>query len=264
MPDLLYEVADNIATITLNRPDRMNAISRPMLAELAERLVEANRSQDVRVILVTGSGRGFCAGLDLQDATSGTGIGSSPSEKAAYRLFDLRNAPPTVLHNCDKPIVCAINGGAAGYGMDLALGCDIRLMAEEAKMSAAFTKRGVVPESGGTWLLPRIVGWSVAAEIFFTGRKLDAKQCLDYGIVNEILPADELMPAARALAEEIAANAPLAVQATKRMMRMAMSESFESNVDHVLLQLMPLFQSDDFQEGIKSFMEKREAVFEGR
>lgn len=264
MPDLLYEVDNHVATITLNRPDRMNAISRPMLAELAERLVEANAAKDVRVILITGAGRGFCAGLDLQDATSGTGIGSEQSKKAAYSLFDLRNAPPTVLHNVDKPIVCAINGGAAGYGMDLALGCDIRLMAEEAKMSAAFTKRGVVPESGGTWLLPRIVGWSVAAEIFFTGRKLEAKQCLDYGIVNEILPAEELMPAARALADEIAANAPLAVQATKRMMRMAMSESFESNVDHVLLQLMPLFQSEDFQEGIKSFMEKREAVFQGR
>ena len=175
MPDLLFEIEDHIATITLNRPDRMNAISRPMLDELAERLVQCNHDQNVRVVLITGAGRGFCAGLDLQDATSGTGIGSSQSKKTAYRLFDLRNAPPTVLHNMDKPTICAINGGAAGYGMDLALGCDIRLMAEEAKMSAAFTKRGVVPESGGTWLLPRIVGWSVAAEIFFTGRKLDAK-----------------------------------------------------------------------------------------
>jgi enoyl-CoA hydratase/carnithine racemase len=264
MPDLLFEIEDHIATITLNRPDRMNAISRPMLDELAERLVQCNHDQNVRVVLITGAGRGFCAGLDLQDATSGTGIGSSQSKKAAYRLFDLRNAPPTVLHNMDKPTICAINGGAAGYGMDLALGCDIRLMAEEAKMSAAFTKRGVVPESGGTWLLPRIVGWSVAAEIFFTGRKLDAKQCLDYGIVNEILPKEDLLDTARGIAAEIAANAPLAVQATKRMMRMAMSESFESNVDHVLLQLMPLFSSEDFQEGIQSFLEKRQAVFHGR
>ena len=264
MPDLLFEIEDHIATITLNRPDRMNAISRPMLDELAERLVQCNHDQTVRVVLITGAGRGFCAGLDLQDATSGTGIGSSQSKKAAYRLFDLRNAPPTVLHNMDKPTICAINGGAAGYGMDLALGCDIRLMAEEAKMSAAFTKRGVVPESGGTWLLPRIVGWSVAAEIFFTGRKLDAKQCLDYGIVNEILPKEDLLDTARGIAAEIAANAPLAVQATKRMMRMAMSESFESNVDHVLLQLMPLFSSEDFQEGIQSFLEKRQAVFHGR
>ncbi len=264
MSDLLFEVEDHIATITLNRPDRLNAISRPMLKQLSQRLVECNADDSVRVVLITGAGRGFCAGLDLQDAASGTGIGSEQSAKAAYRLFDLRNAPPTVLHDCDKPTICAINGGAAGYGMDLALGCDIRLMSTEARMSAAFTRRGVVPESGGTWLLPRIVGWAVAAEIFFTGRKLTAEQCLGYGIVNAVVAPEKLLDEARAMAAEIAANAPLAVQATKRMMRMGMNESFESNVDHVLLQLLPLFQSEDFQEGIRSFLEKREAKFSGR
>jgi enoyl-CoA hydratase/carnithine racemase len=169
-----------------------------------------------------------------------------------------------VLHNVEKPVICALNGGAAGYGMDLALGCDIRIAADNAKMSAAFTKRGVIPESGGTWLLPRIVGWSCAAEIMFTGRKLSAEQCLEYGIVNQVVPADQLMDTAMELAREIAGNAPLAVQATKRMMRMAQVESFEANIHHVFLQLLPLFKSKDFVEGFSAFLEKREPEFHGR
>jgi len=262
MEEVLCEIEDHVATITLNRPDRLNAISYAMLDGLGKLLVSCNEDRDVRVVLLTGAGRGFCAGLDLQDATKGDGIGSGKG--GGYRMFDLRNSPPTVLHNMDKPVVCAINGGAAGYGMDIALGCDIRLMADSAKMSAAFTKRGIVPESGGTWLLPRIVGSARASEILFTGRKLTAAQCLDYGIVNQVLPAAELAETARAMAVEIAGNAPLAIQATKRMMRLAADETFEAHVNHVLLQLMPLFQTKDFQEGMASFLEKRPPKFEGR
>src|SRR5262249_44176755 len=144
-----------IATLTLNRPERMNAISGPMLAALSERLIEANADRDVRVIVITGAGRGFCAGLDLSDASSGSGIGGGGAPLPA--TLDLRTAPPTVLHSLDKPVIAALNGGAAGYGMDLALGCDIRIAGKRAKLAAAFTKRGVLPESGGTWLLPRLV-----------------------------------------------------------------------------------------------------------
>ena len=117
------------------------------------------------------------AGLDLKDATAGTGIGAAGNPGMPVKL-DLRSAPPTVLHGLDTPTICALNGGAAGYGMDLALGCDIRIAAESAKLAAAFTRRGVLPESGGTWLLPRLVGWAKAAEIIFTGRTLSAEQCL--------------------------------------------------------------------------------------
>jgi enoyl-CoA hydratase/carnithine racemase len=266
MGHVLTEKKDDIGTITLNRPERMNAISGEMIESLSEVLLEMDRDRDVRVIILTGSGRGFCAGLDLQDQLDGKGFGDGVEGGglgAAMTTIDLRTAPPTVLHGVEKPVICALNGGAAGYGMDLALGCDIRIASDTAKMSAAFTKRGVIPESGGTWLLPRIVGWSVAAEIMFTGRKLDAQQCLAYGIVNQVVPADELMDAARALAAEIAGNAPLAVQATKRMMRMAQVESFEANVHHVFLQLVPLFRSKDFVEGFTSFLEKREPKFRG-
>lgn len=267
MPDLLVEKKDHVGIVTLNRPERMNAISGQMLAAFSESLIAFERDDDVRVIVITGAGRGFCAGLDLQDQAAGKGFDGESSGGGVGQgatTIDLRDAPPTVLHGLDKPTICALNGGAAGYGMDLALGCDIRIAADTAKMSAAFTKRGVIPESGGTWLLPRIVGWSLASEIMFTGRKLSAEQCLEYGIVNAVVPAHELMDAAMKLAREIAANAPLAVQATKRMMRMAQVESFEANIHHVFMQLIPLFRTKDFAEGVASFLEKRDPNFQGK
>ena len=256
MSELLYDVSDHIATLTFNRPDQMNTISGPMLFELSKRLIEADRDPEVRVIVLTGNGRAFCAGLDIAGAVVGGGlgnVGASPGE------FDLRDAPPIVLHSVDTPTVCSLNGGAAGYGMDIALGCDIRIAAESSKLAAAFTKRGILPESGGTWLLPRMVGYAKAAEIAFTGRTLMAKECLELGLVNQVVPDTQLPDATRVLALEIAANAPLAVRATKRMMRMAETETFEQNVHHVFLQLLPLFRSEDFKEGMASFLEKRPA-----
>jgi enoyl-CoA hydratase/carnithine racemase len=264
MGELLVEKDEGVAIVTLNRPERMNAITFQMLDGFAKAIVELDRDPDVRAIVITGAGRGFCAGLDLQDQASGQGLGQGSGIGATAQKFDLREAPPIVLNECDKPTICALNGGAAGYGMDLALGCDIRIASDVAKLAPAFTRRGVLPESGGTWLLPRIVGWSKAAEIMFTGETLDAQACLDAGLVSRVVPADDLMPAALELARKIAANAPLAVQATKRMMRMGQNETFEANVHHVFLQLLPLFRSKDFKEGMMSFLEKREPKFEGR
>jgi enoyl-CoA hydratase/carnithine racemase len=260
--DVLYEVADGVATLTLNRPERMNTISGPMLDRLTELLVQANGDPAVRVVVLTGTGRAFCAGLDLNSATKGEGIGSSAGVSPA--TIDLRNTPPTVLFAMDKPTICALNGSAAGYGMDMAIGCDIRIMAEGAKLAAAFVKRGVVPESGGTWLLPRLLGWAKAAELVFTGRTLTAQDSLDLGLANQVVPDGEVAAAAQAMAREIAANAPLAVQASKRMMRMGLDETFETHVQHVYLQLLPLFRTADFQEGMRSFLEKRPAAFTGR
>ncbi|MDZ7670974.1 MAG: enoyl-CoA hydratase-related protein [Gammaproteobacteria bacterium] len=259
--EVLYRVADHVATITLNRPEQQNTISGPMLNALSERLLEANADPEVRAMVITGSGRFFCAGLDLR----GGGIASGLSDnRAAPSNLDLRNTPPTVLHSLDTPTICALNGSAAGYGMDLALGCDIRIMADSAKLAAAFTARGVVPESGGTWILPRLIGWSKAAELIFTGRTLLADECERMGLVSRVVPAADTLAAAEALGREIAGNAPLAVQASKRMMRMAMNETFDDHVHHVFLQLLPLFQSEDFREGMASFMEKRKAEFKGR
>ncbi len=260
--DVLYAVEGGVATLTLNRPERMNTISGPMLDSLAALLVQADRDPEVRCVVLTGTGRAFCAGLDLNAATSGEGIGSSGAAMSA--TIDLRDTPPTVLHAMDTPVICALNGSAAGYGMDLAIGCDIRLMAEEAKMAPAFVKRGIVPESGGTWLLPRLLGWAKAAEIIFTGRTLGAAECLELGLANAVVPAAELPARAAAMAREIAANAPLAVQASKRMMRMGLDERFDTHVQHVYLQLLPLFRTEDFREGMASFLEKRPAAFRGR
>ncbi len=263
-PEVLYDVAEHVATITLNRPERMNTISREMLDLLTQRLLEAEADREVRAVVLTGTGRAFCAGLNLAEATrSGSPGGIADGARVATDL-DLRNTPPTVLYNMGKPTICALNGSAAGYGMDTALGCDIRLMAQGAKLSAAFTKRGIVPESGGTWFLPRLIGWSRAAEIIFTGRTLSAETCVEMGLASAVVAPDALPGAARALALEIAANAPLAVQAAKKMMRMGLNETFDDHVHHVFLQLLPLLRTADAAEGMKAFMEKREGVFQGR
>jgi enoyl-CoA hydratase/carnithine racemase len=262
MSEVLVERDGPIATLTLNRPERLNAISGPMLEKLPRDLQELDADPEVRCILLTGAGRGFCAGLDLQDAAGASGIGSDSS--ALPTEFDVQGSPPVVLHQIDTPTVCVLNGGAAGYGMDLALGCDIRVASEQAKLAAAFTRRGVLPESGGTWLLPRMLGWARASELIFTGRTLSAAECLELGLVNRVVPHDRLMDEARGLAAEIASNAPLAVRASKRMMRAGLDESFDLHVHHVYLQLMPLFRTQDFREGMMAFLEKREPKFEGQ
>ncbi len=266
MSEVLYDVADHIATITLNAPERMNTISGAMLDQLSARLLDADRDREVRCIVLTGAGRAFCAGLDLAAQMSGPkgSLGGMGSLDATPGEFDIRNAPPIVLHNLDTPTVCALNGGAAGYGLDIALGCDIRVAATSAKLNPGFAKRGIVPESGGTWLLPRMVGYAKAAEIAFTGRTLLAGEALELGLVNRVVADADLAVSARETAAEIAANAPLAVRAIKRMMRAAETETFEQNVHHVFLQLLPLFRTDDFREGVAAYMEKRTPDFTGR
>ena len=261
-PEVLYEVVDGIATLTLNRPERLNTISGPMLNQITELMMQANQDPQVRVVILTAAGKMFCAGLDLVSATQGSGIGSQ-SDHVAVDL-DLRNTPPTVMFAMDKPTICAMNGSAAGYGLDMALCCDIRIMAAGAKMAAAFVKRGIVPESGGTWILPRLLGWSKAAELIFTGRTLSAQESLDMGLANHVVPDGEVGDKARAIAAEIAANAPLAVQSAKRLMRMGLNETFNDHVHHVFLQLMQLFRTQDFREGMTSFLEKRPADFRAK
>jgi enoyl-CoA hydratase/carnithine racemase len=261
--EVLYALDGHIAIITLNRPERMNTISRDMLNQLTEHMLAADKDPAVRAVILTGTGRAFCAGLDLTEVTRSSEGGISNGNNNATNI-DLKFTPPTVMFNMEKPTICALNGSAAGYGLDTALGCDIRIMAKGAKLSAAFVKRGIVPESGGTWFLPRMIGWSKAAELIFTGRTLNATESEAMGLVSVVVDEAEVMPRAMALAQEIAANAPLAVQASKRMMRMGLSETFNDHVHHVFLQLMPLLKTADAREGMLSFMEKRPAVFEGR
>lgn len=262
---VLYEVADHTATITLNRPHRRNAISVRMLAQLSQRFTEADDDPDVRVVLLTGAGKGFCAGLDIKDAMAGTGIGSSGGGGGAGAAFmQTRNLPTVILYEMDTPVIGVINGAAAGYGLDLALGCDLRLMAESARLLPGFAKRGVVPESGGTWYLPRLVGWAKAAEIGYLGRDLDAAESQRLGLVNRVVDDGKLLKVAQEWAGEVAANAPLAIRAMKRLFRHSQTEDFQSHTHHVLLQTMQLFGTKDFAEGLTSFVEQRAPRFQGR
>ncbi|MCX7274332.1 MAG: enoyl-CoA hydratase-related protein [Burkholderiales bacterium] len=260
--EVRYELSEHIATITLNAPQRMNTISRPMLEQLGSALLRADNDPEVRCVILTGAGRAFCAGLDVTAQAQGRGM--LRTEGPPRTTLDLRTTPPTVLHSMEKPVICAVNGGAAGYGMDLAIGCDIRIMARSAKMAAAFCKRGVLPESGSTWYLPRMIGWAKAAQLIFTGRTLNAAESLEWGLANEVVDDGHEQARARAIALEIVANAPLAVQAAKRMMRMGLNEPFPEHVHHVYLQLLPLLQTEDVKEGMRAFAEKRAPRFEGR
>jgi enoyl-CoA hydratase/carnithine racemase len=260
---VLYEVADHVATITLNRPHRRNAISVRMLDMLGDALSRADGAGDVRAIVLTGAGKGFCSGLDIKDAMAGTGIGGG-GDSGAASMLNTRTLPTSILFEIDTPIIAAVNGAAAGYGLDLALGCDMRILGESSRLLPGFAKRGVVPESGGTWYLPRLVGWAKAAEIGFLGRDLDAARSLELGLANAVVPDDQLVAEATSWAREIAGNAPLAIRAMKRLYRHGLTEDFPSHTHHVLLQTMQLFGTKDFMEGISSFAEGREPEFRGR
>ena len=261
MPDIVVEHKDHVTTITLNRPERLNAISGEMLTRLSEVLTEADADADVRAIVLTGAGRGFCAGLDLKDVGSGSSdITGSGVNAGALKIG---NMPPFVLHRIDTPVVCALNGPASGYGMDMALGCDL-VIASDRAMFAPPVRRGVVPESGGTWLLPRLIGWHKACEVTLLARKLDANEIARLGLANEVVPHDELGAAVARVTDELVRNAPLAVAAAKRSMRLGLESSFDANSYHVMAELLQLFGSEDFREGLASFAEKRDPQYRGR
>src|SRR5208282_5756285 len=240
----------------------MNAISVEMLTSFNDQLAEFDDDRDVRVIIVTGEGRAFCSGLDLKDTAAGKGIVGGLAGGPSH--ISTREIPTVTLHRIDLPVICAINGPAAGYGFDLALGCDMRIISDRAKLVPAFSKRGIVPESGGTWYLPRLVGWAKACEIGFIADDIGPARAVELGLANKVVAHDNLMKEATRWASKIAANAPLAIRAMKRLFRHGLSEDFESHTHHVLMQLLVLFRSGDFKEGLEAFMGKREPNFSGR
>jgi enoyl-CoA hydratase/carnithine racemase len=262
-PEVLYDVTDRVATVTLNRPHRRNAISARMLQQLSRALHRADTDAGVRCVLLTGAGKGFCSGLDLKDATAGTGIGSASAAVDADQV-DVATLPTVILQEMNTPVLGVINGAAAGYGLDLALGCDMRVGSTSTRLLPGFAKRGVVPESGGTWYLPRLVGWSRACRIAMLGRDLDAAESFELGLLDVVVADDALLATAREWAGEIAANAPLAIQAMKRLFRDGLTEEFRPHSAKVLAETMRLFATDDFREGITAFMEGRTPDFHGR
>ena len=262
-PEVLTEDRGPARWITLNRPHAMNAITGRMLTELNDVLKAADDDPGVRVIVMTGAGRAFCAGLDLKQAAAGEGIGGGLAAGGA-RHYSTREICTVTLQRIDKPVIAAINGAAAGYGLDLALGCDMRVMSDAAVLMPGFARMGVVPESGGTWYLPRLLGWAKACEISMLGDTLDAAQSVETGLANKAVPASELEPTVTAWAEKIAANAPLAIQEMKRLFRHGLTEDFESHSHHVLMSVVNLFKSEDFKEAVSSFAERRPPNFQGR
>ncbi len=258
MTHIRHELHGHVATINLDREERRNAFTPGMFDDLAARLRACDGDPEVRCIVLTGAGTAFSAGLDLVEAA-----GASQRLDTLAFDFDPDESPVVVMQRMATPVVAAVNGPAAGYGVGLALNADIRVMARTARLVPP-TKRSLVPESGDTYLLPRLAGWEQAARFFFLGEDLDAEAAFAAGIVSELADSsDGAKERASQLAGRIAAMPPLAVQAAKRLMRAGRTDGYEEHVGRVLLQLIPLFRTRDFTEAVGAFLEKRPPQFTG-
>lgn len=259
---LRYEVEEYVATVTLARPEVMNALNRELYGALEKAFREAHSDPVVRCVILTGDGRAFCSGDDVKQIMLG-----EEREATTSRLRDVTPKPTpaaVAVLECDKPVIAAVNGPAVGWGMDLTLFCDIRIASERAKFGELFIKRGLVSDLGGLWRLPQVVGPSRAAELLFTGDVIDAQEAERIGLVSKVVPHDELMPAARELAEKIAANPPIAMRYMKEGLRKATYGDIRELGAYVGSSLAYLFTTEDHREGALSFVERREPVFKGK
>jgi enoyl-CoA hydratase/carnithine racemase len=258
------EVEDGVLTLTLNRPDRLNAFTPTMKDELIAAFDQADADDDVRAVIVTGEGRGFCAGADLQ----------AGGETFDYRARGVEDETPRDgggqvtlrIFDCTKPVIAAINGPAVGVGATMTLPMDVRLASDQARVGFVFTRRGIVPEACSSWFLPRIVGISRAMEWAATGRVFDAAEALEGGLVRSVHAPDELLPAARALAREVADNtAPVSVALARRLMWTMLGADHPMEAHKADSRAMlARGQSADAREGVTSFLEKRPAEFPDR
>jgi len=257
---IVYEVADNIATITLNRPDKLNAFTGTMMYEMIDAFDQVDADDDVRAVIVTGAGRGFCAGADLSASGGETfSSGGSDIQTDAGVPRDGGGMVSLRIFNCTKPVIGAINGAAVGVGVTMTLPMDFRLASEHAKFGFVFARRGIVPEACSSYFLPRLVGISQATEWCYTGRVFPADEARAGGLVRSVHAADELLPAARAIAAEIAENtAPVSVALTRQMLWRMLGASHPMEAHRVDSRgILSRGASDDAREGVTSFLEKR-------
>ena len=259
-PHVLLDVTNSIGTVTLNRPDRLNAFFGSMRDEIAEALEELAAREDVRVVVVTGRGRAFCSGADV-------GYMADLLERGAYDEANLLvTAGRRVIRSIiemPKPVIAALNGPAAGGGANMALACDLRIASDRAAIGQTFNRIGLAPDWGGSWLVPRLVGRARAAELFFLGDMLDAAEAERMGLVNRVVPHDELEDAVREMASRLAAKPALALALAKEALRRSLSAGLEEMLDFEVRAQDEAFRSADALEGTRAFVEKRTPIFGG-
>jgi enoyl-CoA hydratase/carnithine racemase len=272
--DILYDVSQRIATVTLNRPDRLNAYTASLGDQLRAAMRRATDDPGVRVIILTGAGRGFCAGADMDNLAAGTASGGATlaveNPQALPPPFDPASSPDyQTVHSyfpaVPKPIIAAINGACAGLGLVYALYCDQRFAAAGAKFTTAFARRGLIAEHGISHTLPRLVGLSKALDLLVSARKFDADEALRLGVVDRVLPPAELMAATRAYALDLADNvSPRSMAVIKRQIWAVDQLSMRQAIEVGNQEMLASFGSEDFKEGVAHFVEKRPAAFTGR
>lgn len=251
-----------VLTITLNRPDKLNAANDTLLSELADAFKQAGRDEGVRAIILTGAGRGFCAGQDLAAVQARV-----PDEKGSLgygKHLRHYNEIITRMRKIEKPIVAAVNGVAAGAGMSLVMASDLRLAAQSASFLQAFVKIGLVPDSGSTWFLPRLIGQARAMEMMLTGRKISAEQAEAWGLINRVVPDDQLMAEAQALASELAGLPTKAIGYIKRAVTFAAASGLPEALEYEASMQELAGRTEDHKEGIAAFLEKRTPEYKGR
>jgi enoyl-CoA hydratase/carnithine racemase len=271
--EILYSISGRVATVTLNRPDKLNAWTRYMEQEVRQAMQEAAADDQVRVIVVTGAGRGFCAGADMSllqdvmerrvhplpdtDANGGTpnGEGVRADFARQYSYF------PAIA----KPVIAAVNGPAVGLGLVIAVFCDLRFASEDAKFGTAFARRGLIAEYGLAWLLPRIIGHANAMDILLSARMVGAMEALRIGLVNQVLPAASFLDGVYAYANDLAAQvSPRSMKVIKRQVYEAMFQTLGQALDTATEEMRASLQCEDFKEGVAHFLEKRAPTFQGR
>ena len=257
---ILTEIKDGVFTITLNRPEKLNSFNDKMFIELTDAVKQVERDASARCVVVTGAGKGFCAGQDLSSAKERMLIGDI---SYGHHLRQTYNPLIVRMINLPKPIIAAINGAAAGAGMSLAMACDLRLAAESASFLQAFVKIGLVPDAGSSWLLQRLVGRTRAMELMLTGKKIGAKEALEWGLVNQVLPNDDLMKATNELARSLATMPTKAIGLIKRMTDYSATHTLAESLDYEADMQEVAGRTADHREGLMAFLEKRTANFKG-
>jgi enoyl-CoA hydratase/carnithine racemase len=277
--ETLYEVAKRVSTITLNRPDKLNAWTAVMEQEVRAAMAEAERDENVRVIVLTGAGRGFCAGADMsllstvatkgldaaqraQAVQAGAGAGSGSDEASARADFQKKYSYFPAL---SKPVIAAINGPTVGLGLVIALYCDLRFVSDAARFSTTFARRGLIAEYGMAWMLPRLVGHANALDLLFSARLIDAAEAFRMGLANQVYPQDVFQEKVREYATELASNvSPRSLRVIKRQVYDAMFQTLGEAFDISEREMLASLQCEDFKEGVAHFVEKRAPLFTGK